>query len=140
MDAGRYAPVGQSSVYQSSVDRGLSDWGLIDRIVLVTPVAARRAPAAMMEGMPRSDHFHFMYVLRCADGSLYTGYTIDMERRLAQHQAGKASRYTRARRPVSLVGWWQFEDKVSAMQAEAAFKRLTRREKLQLVQDAEACG
>jgi putative endonuclease len=76
---------------------------------------------------------HFMYVLTCADGSLYTGYTVDVARRLRQHQAGKASRYTRARRPVALAGWWQFEDQRAAMQAEAAFKRLSRSEKLKLV-------
>jgi putative endonuclease len=77
---------------------------------------------------------HFMYVLRCADGSLYTGYTVDVARRLRQHEAGTASRYTRARRPVSLEGWWQFDDKRSAMQAEWNFKQLTRSEKLRLLQ------
>ena len=75
-----------------------------------------------------------MYVLRCADGSLYTGYTIDVERRLAQHQAGTASRYTRARRPVAMVGWWQFDGRSEALQAEAAFKRLSRTEKLRLLE------
>jgi putative endonuclease len=45
----------------------------------------------------------FVYILRCGDGSLYTGIAKDLERRLAQHRAGRASRYTRARRPVALV-------------------------------------
>ncbi|MNL60212.1 GIY-YIG nuclease superfamily protein [compost metagenome] len=83
---------------------------------------------------------HFMYVLRCADGSLYTGYTVDVPRRLRQHQAGKASRYTRTRRPLALAGWWQFETQRAAMQAEYDFKRLARAEKLRLIQLAEAEG
>jgi putative endonuclease len=81
-----------------------------------------------------------MYVLRCADGSLYTGYTIDVARRLGQHQAGRASRYTRTRRPVAIAGWWAFEDKRAAMQAEWAFKRLSRSEKLRLIADAGGVG
>jgi putative endonuclease len=81
---------------------------------------------------PANDHF--MYVLRCADGSLYTGYTIDVTRRLAQHQAGTASRYTRTRRPVAMAGWWQFEGRSEALSAEAAFKRLSRAEKLRLLE------
>ena len=81
-----------------------------------------------------------MSVLRCADGSLYTGYTIDVARRLGQHQAGRASRYTRTRRPVAIAGWWAFEDKRAAMQAEWAFKRLSRAEKLRLIADAGGAG
>jgi putative endonuclease len=73
---------------------------------------------------------HFMYVLTCADGSFYAGYTAHMGKRLAAHQRGVASRYTRARRPVALEGWWAFSDKREAMQAEYAFKQLTRREKV----------
>ena len=74
---------------------------------------------------------HYMYVLRCADGSLYTGYTVDVARRVDQHQAGRGARYTRARRPVTLAGWWQFDTKRSAMQAEWQFKQLTRSQKLE---------
>lgn len=83
---------------------------------------------------------HFMYVLRCADGSLYTGYTVDVARRLAQHQAGRASRYTRTRRPVALAAWWQFDDKRSAMQAEWAFKQLPRSEKLRHLGETAGAG
>lgn len=72
---------------------------------------------------------HFMYVLTCADGSFYTGYTAQLGKRLAAHQRGVASRYTRARLPVALTGWWAYADKRAAMQAEYAFKQLTRREK-----------
>lgn len=87
-----------------------------------------------MDPLPIADDLeaagHYMYVLACADGSLYTGYTAQMARRLAAHQRGVASRYTRSRLPVKLEGWWEFPDKKSAMQAEYAFKQLSRREKL----------
>lgn len=80
--------------------------------------------------MRPADPCHLVYVLCCADGTLYTGYTVDLARRLAQHQRGVASKYTRTRRPVELAGYWQFEDRRSALQAEYAFKQLPRREKL----------
>jgi putative endonuclease len=91
-----------------------------------------RAPdrAAEACASPPDQQGHFVYVLVCADGTLYTGYTVDVARRLAQHQAGTASKYTRARRPVSLRGFWDFGDRKSALQAEHAFKKLSRREKL----------
>jgi putative endonuclease len=73
---------------------------------------------------------YYMYVLRCADGSLYAGYTVDLPRRLATHQAGRASKYTRARLPVEVGAWWAFPTQREAMQAEWAFKALSRREKL----------
>ncbi len=73
---------------------------------------------------------HYVYVLRCADGSLYAGYTIDLDRRLAQHQAGKAAKYTRARRPVEIVASWRYPDRSSALRAELAFKQLDRESKL----------
>ena len=73
---------------------------------------------------------HFVYVLRCRDGSLYTGYTNDVERRLQTHQAGRGARYTRGRLPVELAAFWVFPTKQAAMSAEHAFKRLNRRQKL----------
>lgn len=73
---------------------------------------------------------HYVYVLACADGTLYTGYTVDLAHRLAVHQAGKGAKYTRARLPVTLQGWWRHEDRRAAMSAEAAFKRLDRPAKL----------
>ena len=80
---------------------------------------------------PPVDRDQYHYVLRCADGSLYSGYTVDLPRRLAAHQAGTASRCTRSRRPVELVAWWAHPSQRSALQAELAFKRLTRAAKLQ---------
>ena len=76
---------------------------------------------------------HFVYVLRCADGTLYAGYATDVGRRLAKHQAGRGAKYTRSRRPVDIVAWWPHPDRPSALRAEAAFKRLRRVQKLDLL-------
>lgn len=82
------------------------------------------------ETAPPVERGHFVYVLRCGDGSLYTGYTTDVARRLAVHREGKGARYTRSRRPLALVAWWGFASKEAAMREEWNFKRLTRGEKL----------
>ncbi len=74
-----------------------------------------------------------VYLLRCRDGSLYTGITTDLERRLARHRAGTASAYTRARRPVRLVYHERQPDRSTALRREAALRRLSRDEKLGLV-------
>lgn len=72
----------------------------------------------------------YMYVLKCADNTLYTGYTTDIDRRLKTHNAGKGAKYTKTRLPVELIYFETFDDKSSAMKAEAAFKRKTRQAKL----------
>lgn len=78
----------------------------------------------------------YMYVLECADGTLYTGYTTDVEKRLATHNAGKGAKYTRNRLPVSLLYQEEFETKQAAMSAEALFKkRLTRQQKLEYIEN-----
>jgi putative endonuclease len=74
-----------------------------------------------------------VYVLRCADGSLYTGITNDLRRRLAAHRAGTASRYTRARGPVRVVHREPAADHGAALRREAAIKRLPRTAKLALI-------
>ena len=76
----------------------------------------------------------FVYMLRCGDGSLYTGYTDNVARRLAVHQSGKGAKYTRSRPPVTLAYQEELPDKSSAMRREAAIKRLTRRQKLELIE------
>jgi putative endonuclease len=76
---------------------------------------------------------HFAYLLRCADGSLYAGYTTDPERRTAEHNAGSASRYTRFRRPVTLVHVEELESRGEALKREHEIKKLTRRQKLALL-------
>lgn len=69
----------------------------------------------------------YMYVLECADGTLYTGYSTDVKKRLAVHNAGKGAKYTRARLPVKLLYHEEYPDKSSAMSAEALFKQKTRK-------------
>ncbi len=76
---------------------------------------------------------HYVYVLECADGSLYTGYTTDPERRLAEHNAGEGAKYTRGRTPVELVHTESFETRSAAMAREYAIKELSRAEKEELV-------
>lgn len=84
-----------------------------------------------MMGTPAK--MYYVYVVQCADGTLYTGYTNDVERRVAVHNAGKGGNYTRTHRPVSLLIAWQFPTKSAALRAEYAFKRLSRAQKLQLI-------
>ena len=74
-----------------------------------------------------------VYILQCADDSLYTGWTNDLSRRLAAHQAGKGAKYTKGRLPVSLVYVEKHPSKEEAMRREYAIKRLSRREKLALI-------
>ena len=76
----------------------------------------------------------FVYLLRCADGTLYCGWSTDPERRLRQHQAGSASRYTRTRLPVELVYTREFATRAEAMREEARIKRLPPAEKRRLPQ------
>lgn len=78
-----------------------------------------------------------VYVLRCADGSLYTGWTVDLERRLREHNAAKASKYTRGRLPVELVGLFEVGDRREARQLEARFKMLPRKMKLKALAGAK---
>lgn len=74
----------------------------------------------------------FVYLLRCRDGSLYAGWTTDVERRLRVHAAGRGARYTRSRLPISLAATWEVSGRSQAMRLEAQLKRLTREEKLAL--------
>jgi putative endonuclease len=75
----------------------------------------------------------WVYMLRCCDGSLYTGWTSDLDRRLARHQAGKASRYTASRLPVELALALPMPDRTAARREEARIKLLTRTRKLALI-------
>lgn len=79
----------------------------------------------------------WVYILRCADGTLYTGATNDLDCRLAAHNAGRGAKYTRARRPVALVYREAAADKSAALQREAALKKLARAAKLRLIAGAE---
>ena len=77
----------------------------------------------------------WVYMLRCADGSLYTGWSTDVERRLARHRSGKGSRYTASRLPVELVYEAAMDDRSAARREEARIKALDRRAKLALVDE-----
>ncbi len=86
-----------------------------------------------IDAVHNTDHKHYVYVVQCADGTLYTGYTTNIERRIATHNAGKGGSYTRTHRPVSLLIAWSFPTKGDALRAEHAFKRLSRTQKLQRI-------
>lgn len=77
-----------------------------------------------------------VYLLRCRDGSLYTGVTNDLSRRLESHNIGKASAYTRSRRPLALAYQEEWPDRSAALKREAAIRRLSRAEKLALCNGA----
>lgn len=79
----------------------------------------------------------FCYVLRCADDTLYTGITNDLEKRLAAHNAGAAAKYTRARGPVELVFVESCVDKSAALKRELQIKNLTRMNKLALIESVK---
>jgi putative endonuclease len=75
------------------------------------------------------------YILQCADGTLYTGWTTDLERRLQAHDSGQGARYTRGRRPVRLVYYEEQPTRSAAQKREAAIRRLSRAEKLKLIEE-----
>ena len=77
------------------------------------------------------------YILRCGDGSLYTGWTNDFARRLAAHQGGKGSKYTRSHLPVEPVYVERFATPNEAMRREVEIKRLTRQQKLELIESGK---
>jgi putative endonuclease len=84
-----------------------------------------------------SEPCHFVYMVRCDDRTLYTGYTTDVARRVAEHNAGRGAKYTRGRRPVTLVYTEAFATKGAALRREHAIKQLRRRRKLRLIRAAD---
>lgn len=80
------------------------------------------------------------YLLRCADGTLYCGWTNDLSKRVKAHNQGKGAKYTKPRRPVTLVYYEIFATKEEAMRREAAIKKLSRQEKLKLVERGTNSG
>ncbi len=81
-----------------------------------------------------TDPGHFVYILECADGTYYTGYTTDLGKRLGTHNSGKGAKYTRARLPVAMVFSEAYATKSEALRREIEIKRMTRREKRELVE------
>ena len=82
----------------------------------------------------KSEKHWFVYMLKCSDGTLYTGITTDLKRRVAEHNSAKAAKYTRARQPVVLVFSKNAQDRSHASKEEAKLKKLSREEKLMLFQ------
>ena len=76
---------------------------------------------------------NYTYILRCADGSLYCGWTNHLDKRIEAHNSGKGAKYTKRRRPVTLAYYEEFTTREEAMKREAAIKRLSRQEKLKLI-------
>lgn len=76
---------------------------------------------------------NYVYILKCADGSLYTGYTNDLNKRIKTHNSGKGAKYTRCRLPLELVYYEIYETKNEAMKREYSIKQLSRSNKLRLI-------
>jgi putative endonuclease len=75
----------------------------------------------------------YTYMVRCSDGTLYTGWTNNLEKRMEAHNSGRGAKYTKSRRPVELVYFEEFTQKSDAMSREARLKQLGRAEKLKLI-------
>ena len=84
-------------------------------------------------GDSRGEFLNYTYMLKCSDGTLYTGWTNDLEKRVEAHNSGKGAKYTKARRPVGLAYYEEFETKEQAMKREYAIKQLGRKEKQKLI-------
>ena len=80
---------------------------------------------------------NYTYIVECSDGTLYTGYTNDLEKRIKAHNSGKGAKYTRSRLPVCLVYFEEYETKELAQSREWHIKRLTRAKKLELIAKAK---
>lgn len=76
---------------------------------------------------------YYVYILKCSDKTLYTGYTNDLDKRLAAHNSGKGAKYTKNRLPVEMIYFEEYEEKSEAMKREYAIKRLTRKQKEKLI-------
>lgn len=77
---------------------------------------------------------NYTYIVKCSDGTFYTGWTNNLEKRIRDHNVGKGAKYTKSRRPVELVYYETFSQKEDAMRREYAIKKLERKEKMKLVE------
>lgn len=77
---------------------------------------------------------NFVYILKCSDDSLYTGWTNNLQKRMEVHSKGKGAKYTRGRLPIELVYFEEYEEKSMAMKRECVIKKLSRKEKLDLIE------
>ena len=83
--------------------------------------------------IPNTSQVNYTYIVKCSDGTFYTGWTNDLTRRMEAHNQGRGAKYTKARRPVTLIYYETFETKEEAMKREYAIKRLSRKEKEELI-------
>lgn len=81
----------------------------------------------------KPESVHYVYMAECCDGSLYTGWTTDVEERIKMHNSGRGAKYTRSRLPVRLVYWERLSDKSEALKRECAIKKLRRGKKEALI-------
>ncbi len=81
---------------------------------------------------------NYTYIVKCSDGSLYTGWTNDLEKRMKAHNDGKGAKYTKTRRPVELVYYEHFATKEEAMSREYHIKQLTRTQKIDLIKNSKS--
>lgn len=79
----------------------------------------------------------YVYILECSDYTLYTGWTNDIDKRIETHSQGRGAKYTRCRLPVKLVYFERYADKIAAQKREYAIKQMSRREKLQLIENSK---
>lgn len=79
----------------------------------------------------------YVYILICRDNTLYTGWTVDLVKRIKTHNTGKASKYTRSRLPAKLIYFEEFDNKIDAQKREYAIKQLTKQKKLELIESFE---
>lgn len=80
----------------------------------------------------------YTYIVKCSDGTLYTGWTNDLEKRIKAHNAGKGAKYTKSRRPVELIYYEEFQTKEEAMSREWAIKQMSREKKMRLISAKES--
>lgn len=78
---------------------------------------------------------NYTYIVRCSDGSLYTGWTNDLEKRIRVHNDGRGAKYTKSRRPVTLVYYEEFHTREDAMRREREIKHMSREEKLKIIRE-----
>ena len=89
----------------------------------------------MIIGEAKRGNMNYTYIVKCRDGSLYTGWTNNIEKRIEAHNAGKGAKYTKSRRPVTLVYYEEFATKQEAMKREYAIKHMKRKEKEKVIGD-----
>ncbi|OAA86665.1 GIY-YIG nuclease family protein [Clostridium ljungdahlii] len=80
---------------------------------------------------------NYVYILKCSDGTFYTGYTNDLEKRISVHNKGKGAKYTRGRLPVKLIYFEEYDSKNEALHREFAIKKMTRQNKLNLIKNCQ---